>query len=114
MNSGPSFLRYRSGCIAPRGLAGGAATFTSGVCDLVDGISSGDRQRPRPTVLGDGGIGELHELTDVPVKEARLDWDGEGVRISSPLMVDVPGDEQRMSREAARRGEGERLWLRRG
>jgi hypothetical protein len=59
-------------------------------------------------------MGELQELTDPPVREAKLDWDGDGVRISSPLIVEVPGEEQRMSRDAARKGDGERLEFRRG
>lgn len=114
INSGPSFLRYRSGWIAPNGLAGGAAILTSGVWDRVAEINNGDKQRPKLIVRGDAGIGELQELADPPVKEARLDWDGDGVRTSSPLMADVPGEEQRISREAARRGDGERLEFRRG
>lgn len=110
MNKGPSFLKYKSGWIAPKGLAGGAAEApVSGVCDL--GIKSGDKHLPKPIVVrGEAGIGELHELADPPVKEAKLDWEGEGVRTSS----EVPGEEHRMSREAARRGEGERLVVRRG
>lgn len=77
-------------------------------------INNGDKQRPKLTVLGDAGIGELQELTDPPVKEARLDCDGDGVLTSSPLIADVPGEEQRISREAARKGDGERLEFRRG
>lgn len=87
-----------------------------------DGINNGDRHRPKAAAVraGDAGTGELQELAEPPppppLNDAKLDWDGDGVRISlpPPLKVEVPGDEQRMSREAARNGDGERLLLRRG
>lgn len=53
------------------------------------------------------------ELAEPPVSDARLDWEGDGVRIS-PLIVVAAGEEHRISKEAARRGEGERLVLCRG
>lgn len=77
----------------------------------LDGISSGDRHLLIPADLGEGGTGELQELAD-PVSDAKLDWDGDGV-LNSPLTTQVLGDDIRMSRDAARNGEGERL-LRRG
>lgn len=73
INNGPSFLVYRSGCIAPKGLAGGiGAPPLSGVCPL-EGISSGDKHLPKPAVLGEAGRGELQELAEPPVNDARLD-----------------------------------------
>lgn len=75
--------------MAPNGLAGGTGwPPLSGVWPL-EGIRSGDKHRPIPDVLGDAGTGELQELAEPPVREARLDWDGDGVR-RSPLTVDVP------------------------
>lgn len=113
MNRGPSLRVYKSGWMAPRGLAGGTgAPPLSGVCPL-DGISSGDKHLPRPAVLGEAGTGELQELAEPPVSEAKLDCDGDGV-LNSPLTTEVPGEEERMSRDAARSGEGERLLLRSG
>lgn len=44
---------------------------------------------------------------DLSVSDAREDCEGEGVR-SSPLAPWGVGDEQRISSEAQRRGEGER------
>ena len=114
MKSGPSCLVYKSGCIAPKGLAGGIGVPISGVCPL-GGINSGDKHRPKPAeVLGDTGAGELHvELTEPPVNEVRLDWEGDGVR-RSPLATEAPGEEHLMSKEAARRGLGDLLAFRSG
>lgn len=76
-------------------------------------MSNGDKHLPNPAVLGEAGTGELHELADPPVRDAKLDWDGDGVR-NSPLRVDVPGEEHLMSKEAALSGDGERLLFLRG
>lgn len=101
--------------MAPNGLAGGGAIpiALSGVLPRDVGISSGDKQRP-DKLRGDAGIiGELHVLVEPPVvNDAKLDCDGDGVRIKS-LLIDVwavvNGDELRISKEAARNGDGERL-----
>lgn len=44
----------------------------------------------------------------IPVREAKLDCDGDGVLISDKAWA-VPGEEQRMSNEAARNGDGDLL-----
>lgn len=83
------------------------------MCPL-DGISRGERHLPKPAVLGEAGAGELHvELTEPPVKDVRLDCDGDGV-LNSPLSTDAPGDEHLMSKDAARNGDGDLLALRSG
>lgn len=54
------------------------------------------------------GAGELHaDDAEPPVRLAKLLCDGDGVRRSPPLTVEFPGDEQRMSKEAARCGDGD-------
>lgn len=111
INNGPSCRVYRSGCIAPSGLAGGADPATSGVCPL-EGINNGDKHRPKLTRV-DAGIGELHDELEPPVIDAKLDCDGDGVR-SSPVTAELPGDEDRISKEAARNGDGDLLAFRNG
>lgn len=110
MKSGPSWRVYRSGWMAPSGLAGGAeAEAETSACPR-DGMNSGERQRPR-LARADVGIGELHAELAI---EARLDCDGDGVRSSPPELLPWPGDDDRMSREAARSGDGDRLAARSG
>lgn len=83
------------------------------MCPL-EGIRSGDRHRPNPAFLGEIGAGELQvELTEPPVREVKLDCEGEGV-LRSPLSTEVPGEEHRMSKEAALKGDGDLLALRKG
>lgn len=105
INNGPSCLVYRSGWIAPRGLAGGTGPAISGVCPL-DGMCSGDKHLPKLD-LEIAGMGELQEELEPPI-EAKLDCEGDGVRISPPT-VELPGDEHLISSEAALSGDGDLL-----
>lgn len=59
--------------------------------------------------LGLAGTGELQELPEPPVSDAKLDWDGDGVRISELPIWLKPGEDERISKEAARCGDGDLL-----